>query len=194
VIFVSGFRRARLRKKIGMIVLGLILLGVLVAAFVISFLVLNALRSPQLAEVVQDPNRLLASIPVLVVTIAFLVILITSFGLLLQALYLAGDMDFLLSSPLPIRAVFLSKLLQAILPNYALILLIGLPVLFGLGISQDFNFLYFPFVILVLTSLALAAAGMASLAVMGVVRVFPARRVAEVLPNRPTGKFCGNLG
>jgi ABC-2 type transport system permease protein len=181
VIFISGFRRARLRKKIGMIVLGLILLGVLVAAFVISFLVLNALRSPQLAEVVQDPNRLLASIPVLVVTIAFLVILITSFGLLLQALYLAGDMDFLLSSPLPIRAVFLSKLLQAILPNYALILLIGLPVLFGLGISRDFNFLYYPLVILVLTSLALAAAGMASLAVMGVVRVFPARRVAEVL-------------
>jgi ABC-2 type transport system permease protein len=124
---------------------------------------------------------LLASIPVLVVTIAFFAILITSFGLLLQALYLAGDMDFLLSSPLPIRAVFLSKLLQAILPNYALVLLIGLPILFGLGISQNFNFLYYPLVILVLTLLAFAAAGIASLVVMGVVRVFPARRVAEVL-------------
>jgi len=181
VIFVSGFRRARLRNKIGMVVVGVVLLAVLVAAFVISFLVLNALRSPELAQVVSDPNRLLASIPVLVVTIAFLVILITSFGLLLQSLYLAGDMDFLLSSPLSIRAVFLSKLLQAILPNYALILLIGLPVLFGLGASQNYNFLYYPLVILVLTLLAFAAAGIASLVVMAVVRVFPARRVAEVL-------------
>ena len=181
VIFVSGFRRARLRNKIGMVVVGVVLLAVLVAAFVISFLVLNALRSPELAQVVSDPNRLLASIPVLVVTIAFLVILITSFGLLLQSLYLAGDMDFLLSSPLSIRAVFLSKLLQAILPNYALILLVGLPVLFGLGASQNYNFLYYPLVILVLTLLAFTAAGIASLVVMAVVRVFPARRVAEVL-------------
>ena len=181
VIFVSGFRRARLRNKIGMVVLGVVLLAVLVAAFVISFLVLNVLRSPKLAQVVSDPNRLLASIPVLVVTIAFLVILITSFGLLLQSLYLAGDMDFLLSSPLSMRAVFLSKLLQAILPNYALILLVGLPVLFGLGASQNYNFLYYPLVILVLTLLAFAAAGIASLVVMAVVRVFPARRVAEVL-------------
>ncbi len=181
VIFVSGFRRARLRNKIGMVVVGLVLLAVLVGAFVISFLVLNALRSPELAQVVSDPNRLLASIPVLVVTIAFLVILITSFGLLLQSLYLAGDMDFLLSSPLSIRAVFLSKLLQAILPNYALILLVGLPVLFGLGASQNYNFLYYPLVILVLTLLAFTAAGIASLVVMAVVRVFPARRVAEVL-------------
>jgi ABC-2 type transport system permease protein len=181
VIFISGFRRARLGKKIGMGVLGVVLLGVLVAAFVLSILVLNALRSPQLAQVVSDPDRLLNSIPVLIVTIAFVAILITSFGLLLQALYLAGDMDFLLSSPLPMRAVFLSKQLQAILPNYALVLLVGLPVLFGLGISQGYNFLYYPLVVLMLTLLTLTAAGIASLVVMGVVHIFPARRVAEVL-------------
>ena len=96
--------------------------------------------SPQLTQIVSDPDSLLDSIPVLIVTIAFIVILITSFGLLLQALYLAGDMDFLLSSPLPMRAVFLSKQMQAILPNYALVMLVWLPVLFGLGISQGYNF------------------------------------------------------
>jgi ABC-2 type transport system permease protein len=174
VIFLTGFRRARLRNKIGMVVLGLVILGVLVVAFVISYLVLTVLRSPLLTEVVSDTNRLLASLP-------FLVIFITSFGLLLQALYLAGDMDFLLSSPLPIQAVFLSKQMQAILPNYAIILLFGLPVLFGLGISQGYNILYFPLVVIVLTLLTFAAAGIASFVVMGVVRVFPPRRVAEVL-------------
>jgi ABC-2 type transport system permease protein len=181
VIFISGFRRARLRSKIGTIMLGVVLLGVLVAAFALSILVLNALQSPVIAQVVNDPDSLLGSIPALVVTIAFVAILITSFGLLLQALYLAGDMDFLLSSPLPMRAVFLSKQLQAILPNYALILLVGLPVLFGLGISQGYNFLYYPLVVLLLTLLTLTAAGIASLVVMVVVRIFPARRVAEVL-------------
>ncbi|MGB3699959.1 MAG: hypothetical protein WA997_01710 [Anaerolineales bacterium] len=181
VIFFSGFRRARLRNKIGMLVVGVVLLAVLVAAFVLSLLILNALRSPQLSQLVSDPDSLLDSIPVLVVTIAFIVILITSFGLLLQALYLAGDMDFLLSSPLPMRAVFLSKQMQAILPNYALVMLIGLPVLFGLGISQGYNFLYYPLVVLLLTLMAFTAAGLASLVVMLVVRIFPARRVAEVL-------------
>jgi len=119
VIFTSGFRRARLRNKLGMIALGLVLLAVLVAAFFFSLLILNALRSPQFSQIVSDPAGLLDSIPVLIVTIAFILILITSFGLLLQALYLAGDMDFLLTSPLPMRAVFLAKQMQAILPNYA---------------------------------------------------------------------------
>lgn len=181
VIFISGFRRSRLRKKIGMVVLGIVLLAILVAAFVFSFFVLSAFQSPSFTQIVTDPDELLDSIPVLIVTIAFIVIFITSFGLLLQALYLAGDMEFLLSSPLPMRAVFLSKQMQAILPNYGLVMLLGLPVLFGLGISQGYNLLYYPLVIIVLTMMAFIAAGLASLVVMVIVRVFPARRVAEVL-------------
>jgi hypothetical protein len=50
VIFTSGFRRARLRNKIGMLVVAVVLLAVLVAAFVFSLLILNALRSPQLTQ------------------------------------------------------------------------------------------------------------------------------------------------
>lgn len=181
VIFISGFRRAKLRSKIGMLGLGVLLLAILVGAFAFSLLVLNALRSPFFNQIVSDPGRLLNSIPVLITSIAFIAVFITSFGLLLQALYLAGDMDFLLSSPLPMRAVFLSKQMQAILPNYALVMLVGLPVLFGLGVSQGYNLLYYPLVILVLTLMAFTAAGLASLVVMVVVRIFPARRVAEVL-------------
>ncbi len=88
----------------------------------------------------------LESLPVLIFTGLFMGILVTSFGVLLQALYLSGDMDFLLSSPIPIRAVFITKLMQAVLPNFGLIALFGLPVLFGLGISGGYNFLYYPLV------------------------------------------------
>jgi ABC-2 type transport system permease protein len=181
VILISEFRRARLRRKIGMIVLALLATAGLVFAFVLSWLLLRFMRSPELAQFVGDTRPLLASMPTLVISGAFAAILITSFAVLLQALYLAGDMDFLLSAPVPIRAIFITKLLQATLPNFSLILLFGLPVLYGLGASGGYNILYYPLVLIVLALVALATAGLSSLLVMGVVRIFPARRVAEIL-------------
>lgn len=181
IILTSGFRRAKLRRKIGMIVLALLILGFIAFIFAMSWLLLRFLRSPDLAQFVGDVTPVLESVPVLLIGGAFLGILITSFGVLLQALYLANDMEFLLSAPLPLRSVFLSKLLQAILPNFGLICLFALPVLYGLGLSSGYNFLFFPLVLVMLAALALAAAGISSLLVMLVVRIFPARRVAELL-------------
>lgn len=186
VIFIGGFRRSKLSRKLGWIILGIIILGVLALVFIGSWFLLRFISSPELAQYVGKPSAFLATVPVIVFTATFIGILLTSFGLLLQALYLAGDMDFLLSAPVPIRAVFISKMLQAILPNFGLILLFGLPLLYGLGASEGYNILYFPLVILLLSAMALAAAGLSSLLVMLIVRVFPARRVAEVL-----GLFVG---
>ncbi|MCU0488490.1 MAG: hypothetical protein MUE67_06025 [Anaerolineales bacterium] len=181
VIVLSQFRRASLRRKIGQGVLAAIILGALGGAFALSWSLLRFLQSPELGAVLSDPSAFVASIPVLVVSAVGGVTLISSFGVLLQALYLAGDMDFLLSKPVPIRAIFIAKLIQAILPNFSLVLLFGLPVLFGLGASAGYNFLYYPLVLLVLILLGLAAAGLASLLVMVIVRLVPARRVAEIL-------------
>lgn len=181
LIWIGEFRRGGLKRKIGMVVLALLVIAGLVFVFVLSWMALRFLSSPALTEIFSEPTQLFNSVPVLIVSFAFIGILLTSFGLLLQALYLAGDMDFLLSAPVPIRAVFIAKLLQAILPNFGLILLFSLPVLYGLGVSQRYNVLYYPVVLVVLTTLALAAAGLSSLIVLVIVRIFPARRVAEVL-------------
>jgi ABC-2 type transport system permease protein len=181
IIFTSGFKRARLRRKIGTIVVMSLFLAFLGFIFFLSFVLLRFLRSPELAQYTGGLTGLLDSVPVVIFSGAFIGILMTSFGVLLQALYLAGDMDFLLSAPVPIRAVFLTKLLQAILPNFGLICLFALPVLIGLGASYQYNLLYYPLVLIVLVALALAAAGISSLLVMLVVRIFPARRVAEIL-------------
>ncbi len=126
-------------------------------------------------------GHILEAMPSLIVSAAFFGILLTSFGVLLQGLYLAGDMDFLLSSPIPIRSVFLAKLLQAILPNLAIISLFGLPVLFGLGAASHYSILYYPAVVIVIAALALAAAGISALLVMLLVRIIPPKRIAEVL-------------
>jgi ABC-2 type transport system permease protein len=185
-IAISTFRAAKLRRKIGTIVLALVVLAFAIFVFVMSWLLLGLLRSPELAKILAEQNQpsvtpFLDAMPVLILAGSFTGLVITSFGVLLQALYLAGDMDFLLSSPVPVRAVFVAKQLQAILPNFGLIALFGLPVLFGLGASGGYNFLYYPLVVIVLAMMALAAAGVSSFLVMGVARIFPARRVAEVL-------------
>ncbi len=181
-INLNSFRRGKLRRKI-FTVIGLVALVVLAGVlFWLSWMLLGFLRSPQLVKYTGvDSAPFLDSIPVAVFTVMFIGILLTSFGVLLQALYLSGDMDFLLAAPVPIRAVFFTKLLQAVLPNFSLMLLFGLPLLYGLGASRNYNFLFYPLVPLVMVALTLAAAGLSSLLVMLVVRVFPAKRVAEVL-------------
>src|SRR5450759_321249 len=122
LISFNGFKHARLIRKI---LTCIAILGLLAFAGLILFLswiLLDFLRSPELAKYVgTDVTPFLQAVPVLIFTGLFLGILLSSFGVLLQALYLSGDMDFLLSSPVPIRAVFVTKLLQAVLPNLSLI-------------------------------------------------------------------------
>lgn len=182
VINWNSFTHAKLRRKIVTIVITTLALGFAVFIFILSWWLLGFLHSPRLTEYVGfDVTPFLQAVPVLILAMLFLGILFSSFGVLLQALYLSGDMDFLLSSPVPIRAVFITKMLQAVLPNFGLIALFGLPVLFGLGLSGHYNFLYFPLVLLIMVALTLAAAGLSALLVMLVARIFPPRRVAEVL-------------
>jgi ABC-2 type transport system permease protein len=197
LISVNSFRHSKTINKV-LTVLGLLaLLGVAGVIFWLSWLLLGFLRSPALKQVVgMDPTPFLQAVPVLIFTGLFLGILLLSFGLLLQALYLAGDMDFLLSSPVPIRAVFVAKLLQAVLPNFGLFALFGLPVLLGLGAAGGYNLLYYPLVPLIMVALTLAGAGISALLVMLVVRVLPPRRAAEILGfiGGTLGLICSQLG
>jgi ABC-2 type transport system permease protein len=178
----NGFRHAKLRHKIRIVFVWVLLLGFAYFMLSVSRWVLRLVHSSEFAQYAGvDLRSILASIPALTLTALFVGTLLTSFGLLLQALYLSGDMDFLLATPVPIRAVFVAKLLQAVLPNFALFSLFGIPILFGLGISNGYHVSYYPLVILLMIFLALAAAGLSSLLVMLVVRVLPPRRAAEIL-------------
>ncbi len=166
----------------GVIVLWLVILGVAFSLLKLSQFLLSLVRSPEIVQYIGvDFKPFLSAIPVLTLSALFVATLLTSFGVLLQALYLSNDMDFLLSTPIPIRSVFIAKLLQAVLPNFSLIALFGIPILFGLGISSGYTFIYYPLVIIMMIALALSAAGLSSLLVMLVVRVLPPRRAAEIL-------------
>jgi ABC-2 type transport system permease protein len=187
MIALRGIRRAKLRKKIGYAFLLLFGLGMIALAIFLTWGFLRLMTSPALQQAMLEQveyqrfMNMVSTIPVLITSGAFIVLLLTSFGVLLQALYLAKDMDFLLAAPLPMRAVFLAKMIQSLLPNLGLVSLFGLPILFGLGAAWHYPFIYHPLVVVVMVALALTASGLASLLVMAVVRIFPARRVAEVL-------------
>jgi ABC-2 type transport system permease protein len=178
----NSFKHAKTGRKIGTIAIVVLLIAFAGFIFFLSWLLLGFLHSSKLTQYVGfDALPFLQAMPVLIFAALFLGILFSSFGVLLQALYLSGDMDFLLTSPVPIRAVFVTKLLQAVLPNFGLIALFGLPVLYGLGLSAHYNILYYPLVLLTMAALTLAAAGLSALLVMLVARLIPPRRVAEVL-------------
>ena len=179
-IFWSGLRRARTRRKVVMGIVALVILALAVFLFWLSLVVLRFLQSPEVTQVI-DLRQIIASMPSAVISLAFFVFLLTNFAVLLQVLYLTNDMDFLLAAPLPMRAVFLAKLLQGLLPNFGLICLFVLPLLFGLGVMQGYSALFYPLVVLTLAIVSLLGAGISSLLVMAAVRVVPARRLAEVL-------------
>jgi len=181
MISIRGFMRAKIGKKIGLVVLYLFLFSLVIGVFVGSYFLLGFLLSKDFATFIGDPMPFLRSIPSMLISASMFIIFLTSFGVLLSALYLSGDMEFLLAAPIPIRAVFVSKMLQAILPNFGLISLLTLPVLFGLGAALKFNFLYYPATLLIIAALALAVASFASLLVMGLARIVSPRRLAEVL-------------
>jgi ABC-2 type transport system permease protein len=193
----NSFRHAKLKTKIRTIVLWGLILGFAYFILTLSRWLLSLVRSPEFARYADiDLGGILASIPTLTLTALFIMTLLTSFGVLLQALYLSGDMDFLLATPVPIRAVFIAKLFQAVLPNFALFSLFGVPILFGLGISNGYNISYYLLVILLMIFLALAASGISSLLVMLVVRILPPRRAAEILGfmGAMFGLLCSQLG
>lgn len=193
----NSFRHAKLRTKIRAILVWGLLFGFAYFILSVSRWMLGIVRSPEFVQYAGlDLGAVLASIPALTLSALFITTLLTSFGVLLQALYLSGDMDFLLTTPVPIRAVFIAKLLQAVLPNFALFSLFGVPILFGLGISNGYHASYYPLVILLMVFLALAASGLSSLLVMLVVRVLPPRRAAEILgfAGAMFGLLCSQIG
>ena len=151
------------------------------AAFLVfvSWGILSLLRRPEVAQFV-TPD-LIRSMPVFFTSATFLAGLLTNFGVLLQSLYLAATWSSCWPRPSRTRAVFVTKLVQAVLPNFLFMCLFNLPALIGLGIAQGYNVTYFVMLPVTLVLLMLAGAGIAAMAVMVVVRLVPARRVAEVL-------------
>lgn len=173
----------------------LLVLGALGAGgFGLAQAITAFLRDPAFAEIVRDaasrvpngtlpldPGTYLDGFPSLVVLAMLLLLLVGSFGTVLSSLFLATDLDALMVAPLPIRAVFIARFLGALRTPYLLTLVLLLPILVGYGMGMAFGPAYFVVLPLVLLATPLLPAGVATVLVLAVVRIIPARRARDIV-------------
>jgi ABC-2 type transport system permease protein len=192
----NTFWRGKIGRKLGLLVLGAALC---VAAYGLYWLtrgIVRGITSPDFAEFLAEAARrsngqlagfsldfrtYLLALPAIVLFLALVLMVLTSFTTVLSSLYLSGDMDMLLVAPVPMRAVFVVKFFGGLLTPYALLFFLLGPFLLGFGQGLGFGALYFVVAIAVLLLLPLLPTGLGALLVMAVVRVIPARRAREIV-------------
>ncbi len=189
----NTFRRGRPMARVGWIVAGLFLLGAAAGsgfAGVGLQYFLSLLQRPDVVETalqsglpitVLQADTLLQNLLALLVVAVWGIVLMGGLGTAVSNLYLSGDLDLLISAPIPMRAVFTAKLLSGLGTGYLLILLLGGPALVGMGRAGGYPWPYFLGVLLLLLFLPLAPEALGTLLVMALVRVIPPRRLREAL-------------
>ena len=110
-----------------------------------------------------------------------LILLSSSFGAAFTHLYLARDMPLLLASPQRPRYVILSKILEISLLGSAPLLLVGLPLLAGLGVAWYAKPWFYPLAVAALVPLAVLPALLAIMLNLIVSRLIPPHRTRELL-------------
>lgn len=128
-----------------------------------------------------DEIPLVALVPGVVLSLLFLLLLLTSFATALNALFLNEDMEVLLVAPVDRRAVFITKLVSGLGFAYAASLLGGLSLLVAFGIAAGLALPWFLGVLVVCLAAPLLPDGLGAIIVMLVARVAPANRVREAM-------------
>jgi ABC-2 type transport system permease protein len=186
--------RVRLRQKITLIML-LIGVGALIAGiYAFSTFLVDGIQHPDVERALSraieegkmpldmpDPVLLLTALPSGALFVASLVIIFSSFSSILNTLYLSGDMDMLLTRPVPMRAVFIVKFFQSLVTQYGLLFILLAPALLGYGHALGYGALYMLTLVIILLTLPLLPTGLGALLVMLVVRVIPAARARELV-------------
>ncbi len=190
----NTFWRGKIIHKIGVGVLVALIAVAAWGLYTFSQFVVEHMRSPWFAELLQeaaladatlnlptDMTPFLQAVPSVALFGALFLLIFSSFSSVLSALYLSGDLDMLLVTPVPMRAVFIVKFFSGLLPQYGWLLALLWPLLLGYGQGMEYGGWYILVTLLVLLLLPLLPAGLGTLLVMAVVRVIPARRARDVV-------------
>lgn len=188
----NSFWRGKLSSKLGMLaIISLFTLGAFGLYRFTRFSV-DLLRDPEVAASLReaaletpglpaDVGPILAALPSIVLLGALGLLVFSSFSSLLSSLYLSGDLDMLLATPAPMRAVFVVKFFGGLGTQYLLLGAFMGPVLLGYGQGMGYGLLYQLCAVVTLLLMPLLPAGIGALLVMAVVRVMPARRAREIV-------------
>jgi ABC-2 type transport system permease protein len=111
----------------------------------------------------------------------FAMVILSSLIISMTTLFYSSDLRFLMSSPVPLRSVFLDKSIETIFFSSWMIGLAIFPFIYALGRVYDYGFdFYLVFIILLLPFLVLAAVlGMAF--TLSLMYLFPSSRTRDVV-------------
>lgn len=99
----------------------------------------------------------------------------------LSTIYLSSDLLMLMSSPLRLKTIFLSKFFQTLLNSSWMVLLFGLPIFIAFGQVRHAPLLYYVWLLPVLIAFLVIPAGAGMLFTMLLMRYFPARQAHKAL-------------
>jgi len=116
------------------------------------------------------------------VFLGFLIMLVVSGATVaLSAFFLSGELEYLLTTPIPRTTVFNYRLLETAFLNATYLLIFGVPTTIALGLVYAASFLYYLVAAAVLFAFLVLATDLGVLVMLGVVRVLPPRRAREIL-------------
>ena len=99
----------------------------------------------------------------------------------LSTIYLSSDLLVLMSSPLRLTNVFVSKFVQTLLYSSWMVLLFGLPIFIAFGQVQQATPAYYVWLIPTLLPFLIVPAGLGILGTMLLMRYFPAQQTHKAL-------------
>jgi ABC-2 type transport system permease protein len=110
----------------------------------------------------------------------FTILLFSNAIISLSSYYLSQDLFLLLSSPVSLGKIYLSKLGETLLSSSWMVLLFGLPVFMAYGIVYEASVLYYLQLIAVLIPFLILPAALGVGFTMTLVNAFPARRIKDI--------------
>ena len=182
----NSFWRGKLIRKVTTLLLILIVGAVSYGLYRFSRFIVASLQriarvQPELIAQLGSLDRVFAAVPSIALGIFGLPLLLSSVSFALSTLYLARDLDTLLVTPVPVRAVFLARFLEGLLPTYLLLFALLAPALTGYGQALGYGLGFWAALVLVLALLPLLPVSIGTLLTMLLVRFIPAKRLRDVL-------------
>ena len=94
----------------------------------------------------------------------------------LTTLYLAGELEFLLSRPLPYATAFFAKFWESVFYSSGAFVVMGIPIFVAYGVVYEAPLLFYPGVFLFYAPFLLVPATLGTAVTMVLARFFPARK------------------
>ncbi|MBE9502688.1 MAG: hypothetical protein IME96_00760 [Proteobacteria bacterium] len=109
----------------------------------------------------------------------FFMLFFSSVVAAISTMYLSSDLDLLISSPLSITSVFVSKFFQSMLNSSWMVLLFGIPMFSAFGGVYDQGIGFYCLMLLLLLPFIIIPGGLGILFTVCIIRYFPAKRIQQ---------------